>query len=101
MRTGQTQLQKIYQKDNYTFVIEWSDGVMREYRLSELQKECPCAGCVDESTGKRKVDPSHLREDVKAIRISNVGSYALRIQFSSGCSNGIYELDLLRNRNDA
>ena len=88
-------IRKIVQKDNYHFLIEWNDGKENTYRLSDLQKQCPCAACVDENTGKRVLDESTIPQDVKAIKIVNVGRYALRIYFSSGCKNGIYSYDSL------
>lgn len=91
-------IQKIKQKDNYTFTIEWSDGDIKNYRLSQLQKNCPCAGCVDESTGQRVLDEQTVNEDVRAVRIVSIGRYALKIQFTSGCSNGIFDFDSLRYR---
>jgi ATP-binding protein involved in chromosome partitioning len=87
---------KIYQKDNFTFTIEWSDGIIKHYRLSDLQRSCPCAGCMDEMTGKRVIDPSLIPADLRAKRIMSVGRYALRVQFASGCSHGIYSFDFLR-----
>lgn len=86
----------ISQKDNHTFAVEWSDGEICHYKLSDLQKICPCAACVDELTGKRVLDPSTVHEDVRAIRIVSIGRYALRIQYTKGCSNGIYSFDNLR-----
>lgn len=89
-------ISKIYQKDNYTFTIEWNDGITNHYRLNELQKRCPCAGCVDEISGKRLLDKSMIADDVRAKRIMSVGRYALRLDFTSGCSHGIYSFDFLR-----
>lgn len=86
---------KIQQRDNYTFAIQWNDGVVGNYRLSMLQSLCPCAGCVDEATGKRRTGASNSDPQVRAVRIANVGRYALRIQFTSGCSTGIYGYDML------
>lgn len=87
---------KIYQKDNFTFSVEWNDGILNDYRLSELQKCCPCAGCIDEVTGQRLSHAVPVKKDVRAIRITSVGRYALRIQYTSGCSNGIYSFSFLR-----
>ena len=89
-------IKKIWQVDNYTFAVEWQDGQSQSYRLNKLQRHCPCAGCVDESTGKRKASDLAVTEDVRAVHIKSVGQYALRIQFTSGCSTGIYTFDLLR-----
>ncbi len=89
-------IKQIQQKDNYTFSIEWNDEIKQDFRLSTLQKVCPCANCVDEYTGKRLTNPATLQEDVKAISIKSVGRYALQIQFTKGCSTGIYSFDTLR-----
>lgn len=89
-------VRKIQQVDNHSFSIDWSDGKHSMYRLSELQKQCPCANCVDENTGKRLSDDKMVKTDVRAIRIASVGRYALRIQFTSGCSTGIFSFNLLR-----
>lgn len=88
-------VKKIEQKDDHTFVIEWSDGIVGEYRLSDIQKSCPCANCVDEVTGKRRRDPASIDPDVRATQIASVGRYAVRIAFTSGCSTGIYHFDTL------
>lgn len=91
-------IEQIEQKDNYTFTIKWTDGVEVNYRLSDLQKRCPCASCTDESSGRPKVDPETIDADVKAKRILSVGRYAIRIDFTSGCSLGIYSYDDLRKQ---
>ena len=96
MTTAPALVKEIRQRDNHTFTIAWSDGEVRDYRLSDLQKQCPCAKCVDEATGKRMVDEASIRDDVRAVRIASVGRYAMRIQFTSGCSTGIYGFDMLR-----
>lgn len=89
-------IKRLEQKDNHTFFIEWNDGQINEYRLNQLQRLCPCAGCVDEQTGKRR-EGVVISEDVKAHRILSVGRYALRIDFTSGCSAGIYSYQMLRD----
>jgi len=81
-------IKAIKQIDNHTFCIEWSDGESARYKLSHLQKNCPCAQC-------QHVAPK-LIEDVRALNITNVGRYALRIKFTSGCSSGIYSFAKLR-----
>lgn len=88
-------VQTISQKDNHTFTLIWSDGTIYDYRLSELQKRCPCANCYDETTGKRLLNESAIRPDTRAVRITSVGRYALRVQFTAGCSAGIYCFDML------
>jgi len=43
-----------------------------------------------------KENTSSANKDVKAYRITSVGRYALRIEYTFGCSAGIYDYDLLR-----
>lgn len=87
-------IRKIWQKDNHNFSIEWSDGNINEYRLSKLQKNCPCAGC--NVTNHRLSSEEVIQDNIRAIRINSVGRYALRIHFTSGCSKGIYSYEMLR-----
>jgi DUF971 family protein len=89
-------VRQIRQSNNYKFSITWSDGQEQHFRLSDLQKNCPCANCIDENTGQRVIDPKTIKEDVRAVYIRSVGRYALQIQFTAGCSTGIYSFDLLR-----
>ncbi len=89
-------IKKIYQKDNFTFSIEWMDGNVSSWRLSDLQLLCPCASCVDETTGERLVSAHQIDPGVKARRIASVGRYALAVEFTKGCSAGIYSFDMLK-----
>lgn len=80
---------EIKQIDNYTFSITWVDAKIGLFKLSHLQRSCPCLFCKENKVS--------VEEDVKAFRILSVGSYALRIEFSSGCSKGIYPFLFLRS----
>lgn len=82
-------VKEIRQKDRHHLQILWTDGQVNEYRLSDLQRNCPCAGCKDK--------PPVVDADVSAQKVTLVGRYAVRIQFTHGCSHGIYELDGLRS----
>lgn len=85
----------IRQKNNFVFTVEWGDGRMQDFRLSDLQRRCSCANCRDEETGRFIADPRTLSEEVRAFEIQSVGLYGLRIRFTSGCSAGIYSLEQL------
>lgn len=91
MKQPPLQIKKITQLDNYTFGILWNDGTEQKYRLSGVQKKCPCAQCNVEGA-KLVVD-----DNVRAANISSVGRYAMKIQFTSGCTKGIYTFPLLRD----
>lgn len=86
-------VKSISQKDRYSFTIEWHDGLISEYRLSQLQKHCPCITCREKRFSN---EPIKVHQNVMALRVANVGRYALRVNFTSGCSNGIYSFALLR-----
>lgn len=67
--------------------VDWSDGLKSVYRLSDIQKTCPCAACEGHGS---------VHENVGAKGVVSVGRYALRVEFTSGCSLGIYNYDMLR-----
>lgn len=89
-------IRSIRQKDDHWFTIEWSDGMISDYRLSDLQRQCPCARCREERTGEQRAALSKIDDDVRASRIVSVGGYALQVFFTKGCSKGIYPLWMLR-----
>jgi ATP-binding protein involved in chromosome partitioning len=95
--TNNTFISSIWQKDNNTFCVRWADGTLANYQLAELQAHCPCAGCVDEVTGVRKAVLPSISKEIGAKKVCSVGRYAIKIEFESGCSHGIYDFALLRS----
>lgn len=89
-------IQEIKQEDLYHFSIVWNNGEKVIFRLSDLQKQCPCRECRDEKTGKFIKDVNEISETIYAKKIMSIGNYALRIEFTQGCSQGIYTLSFLR-----
>lgn len=79
-----------------TLEIEWPDGKVGRYRVFDLRCACPCAGCVDEMTGERLLDPARIRPDVRPVSVRPVGNYALKIVWSDGHDSGIYTWERLR-----
>lgn len=90
-------IKSVRQKDEHTLWITWEDGNEKLIRFCELQKTCACARCVDENTGERLLNPQSIKEDVQAASMRVVGNYGLQIQFTSGCSTGIYSFESLKN----
>lgn len=84
-------IRELTQLTNYDFQITWSDGDKSSFRLSDLQKKCPCARCQEQK------DLLRVNPNVKARKISSVGNYAIRIDFTEGCSRGIFTFHFLRN----
>ncbi len=76
--------------------VRWSDG--REVVVPALQMRdaCPCAGCVEEGTGRKLLDPATLPADIRPLEILPVGSYAVQFRWSDGHSTGLYSWATLR-----
>lgn len=77
-------------------VIRWDDGKTSALSPRELRLGCGCAGCVDEMSGVRTLDPAKVPGDVDIASLEQVGNYALRIAFSDGHDTGIFDWQLLR-----
>jgi DUF971 family protein len=67
------------------------------YRISfyDVRCLCPCAGCVNEVTGERTLDPVSVPADVEPTGMETVGNYAVKILWSDGHSTGLYTWDNL------
>lgn len=76
--------------------IEWSDGHTSLYGVRELRLACPCAQCVDERTGVRRLDEASVPASVRPVRIVSVGRYAVQIVWNDLHQTGIYTFELLR-----
>ena len=83
--TNQSQLQ-----------VDWSDGHQSIYSSRELRIACPCAECVNEITGERRLDPNTISTTIVPAVVNTVGRYALQIQWSDGHSTGLYGFEFLR-----
>ena len=77
--------------------LTWEDGVKTGVSAQHLRQQCPCAGCVDEWTNKRTLDPNRVPADLRITQVQPVGNYALTFVFSDGHSTGIYPWKLLRD----
>jgi len=74
----------------------WDDGHESVYGGHYLRCACPCAACVDELTGRKTLRDATVPPDVRAVRITPVGRYALNILWSDGHDTGIYSFETLR-----
>lgn len=82
--------------DGTALRIRWKDDHESEYAPRSLRIACPCAGCVDEMTGKRILRPEDVPADVHPRSIEHVGRYALQFDWSDGHRTGIYPFEYLR-----
>jgi len=77
--------------------IEWSDGSESRFTAVELRRSCPCAGCINEWTGEKMLDPEKIADDLTFRSVALVGRYALNFQFSDGHETGIFSFKYLRD----
>ena len=70
--------------------IIWKPDHIGYYPYRNLRLACPCAGCVDEMTSKRIVDPATIPEDILINEMHLVGNYAVKIVWSDGHDTGLY-----------
>lgn len=90
--------------------ITWADNHTSHYDFSYLREECPCATCNE----KRDQEEQHkhsgaktpmlsspalpmFKPKLRAQSASQVGNYAVQINFNDGHNTGIFSYDYLRN----
>ena len=76
-------------------LIEWDAEHRALYPARELRLACPCAGCVDEMSGRAMLDPSTVPTGVRPASLALVGAYGLQVQWSDGHGTGIYTFQRL------
>jgi DUF971 family protein len=76
--------------------VRWHDGHVSEFEPRYLRLKCPCAGCVEEMSGRPILDPASVPDDVHPLAIRYVGRYALQFEWSDGHGTGIYPFRTLR-----
>lgn len=78
------------------FKVIWSDNKQSVITFKELRFHCPCAVCVDEGTGQRKITREMVKEEVAPVQVKTVGNYALQVVWTDGHDSGFYSYDYLR-----
>jgi len=76
--------------------VEWRDGHRSLYPMRLLRGGCPCAVCVDEASGKRRISEAQVPPDIGFSEVWLVGNYAVGIRFTDGHDTGIFTYDALR-----
>lgn len=97
MEPGFIRVREIGQIDDRTLAVSWTDGRKDTFDVVALRRLCPCAMCIDEWTGVKRLDPKAVPETVRPVQIDSVGSYAMQIRFTDGHGTGIYTFQMLRD----
>ncbi len=77
--------------------VLWDDGHRGVYPQRMLRLRCQCASCVEEMTGRPRLDPATVPGDVRAVDQMPVGNYALQFLWSDAHYTGIYTFRFLRS----
>lgn len=80
----------------HKLAIYWSDGQKYTYNAKQLRFMCPCAVCVDEFSGERKITQDSVASDVALEKALPVGRYGVNLVWSDKHSTGIYTYKYLR-----
>lgn len=75
--------------------IRWPTGIASHYPYKLLRGHCPCAECVDENTGIRRLDIASISDQIRPMHLSFSGNYALKIHWNDGHQTGLYTWDHL------
>lgn len=86
---------EIAQHSPTEMLIVWSTDERYAVPFFDLRFLCPCAGCVDENTGKRTLKRENIKADIKPRDAQLVGRYAVQINWNDGHSTGMYHYENL------
>jgi len=87
---------QIIEESDSEVSIKWSDDSESKLTAAQLRRACPCAGCINEWTGEKMLDPEKIADDLTFKKISIVGRYALNFQFSDAHETGIFSFKYLK-----
>ena len=92
---------RAHQDEGY-LEIRWPLGLVHYYPYKFLRGMCPCAECVDENTGVRRLDVDSVSDQIRPMHLAFSGNYALKIHWNDGHQTGLYTWDhLARLSHDA
>ena len=87
----------VLSKDQRELSLTWSEGGTTTVNARRLRQYCPCAGCVEEWSGKRTFEVETIPEGTKIIELQSVGNYALSFTFGDLHTTGIYQWEYLKD----
>jgi DUF971 family protein len=96
---------KVHVKTGAGVDITWADGHSSHFEFVFLRDNCPCATCNDERAKKESHPGPNLpaspllpmyKPKPRAQAATQVGNYAIQINFTDGHSTGIFSYDYLR-----
>lgn len=70
--------------------LTWDPNHISRLPFATVRRDCRCAVCVDEFTGRQLLDPETVPEALGIEDISISGNYALRIRWSDQHDSGLF-----------
>jgi len=80
----------------HKLAVYWSDGQKYTYEARNLRFACPCAVCVDEFSGERRITIDSVPMDIALEKALPVGRYGINLVWNDKHSTGIYTYRYLR-----
>ena len=98
---------KIHVSSGAGIDITWADSHASHYDFPYLREECPCATCNEKRDQERQHPGSPpaiisspalpmFKPKIRAQSATQVGNYAVQINFNDGHATGIFSYDHLR-----
>ena len=76
--------------------VDWDGAGHRSvFPARALRLACPCAECVEEMSGRPRLDPERIPANLQLAAVGLVGAYGLRLTFSDGHAMGIFTFERL------
>lgn len=75
-----------FQSAERTITIETNDE-KQVMASADLRRQCRCAVCVEEFSGKPLLDPASVSEEIAPSDFAPIGNYAVSVQWSDGHSS--------------
>lgn len=74
-----------YNKESHQMEIQSGNSdVVETIHPADLRRECKCASCVEELTGRQLLIKEEVSDLVKPLKMSPCGNYALSVDWSDG-----------------
>ena len=71
----------IYNSEDNVFSFEGEDNFISS---ANLRRDCKCASCVEELSGRQILQPSDVSENIRPLKMEPCGNYALSVDWSDG-----------------
>ena len=82
----------VYDKEDRVLVVDEKERLAP----ATLRRECRCAACVEEMTGRQLLIKTQVPDSVKPLKLYPTGNYALSVDWSDG-HRSLYPYRLIRS----